>query len=149
MKRTHGKELTRESLPVDFRPAFAGIAAVLSANAISLGFHVYERFPDIDIPLHVSGGFFVGLFAILIRDEQIRRGNVRLGPWWYDLIFVVGFVAIVAIFWELHEYLLDASRVADHLLVKTQLSLGDTVDDLINGMIGGAFALWIHKNPRE
>lgn len=136
------------SLP-HFREAFAGLAAVLAADVISLGFRIYEWFPDIDIPMHVAGGFFVGLFAICVRDELLRRRIISRAPWWYDLIFAVGFVAVVASFWELYEFVLDATYVASHHLLKSQLSVADTVDDLMNGMIGAAFAFWLHGNAKE
>ena len=132
----------------EFRHAFAGIAAVLSANALSLGLHVYELFPNVDVPLHLAGGYFVGMFALATRDELIRRKKLGRAPWWFDLLFVVGFVAIVAIFWELYEYVMDATYVASHHLPKTQLSLGDTIDDLFNGMIGAAVVFWAHGRTR-
>jgi len=134
---------------LDFRHAFAGIAAVLSANRISLGFHVYERFPNIDIPLHLAGGFVAGLFAICIRNELLRRKRIKPAPWWFDLIFAVGFAAIVASLWELHEFLLDVMHMALGDLQRTQLSVGDTVFDLMNGMIGAACAFWIHGNTKK
>jgi len=128
---------------LDFRHAFAGIAAVLCANRMSLGFHVYERFPNVDIPLHLAGGFVAGLFAICIRNELLRRKNIKRAPWWFDLLFVVGFAAMVASFWELYEFVLDATNLALGNLDRTQLSVGDTVFDLMNGMIGATFSFWI------
>ncbi|MEI6510462.1 MAG: hypothetical protein WCO25_00280 [Candidatus Uhrbacteria bacterium] len=141
-------KVENRSLP-EFRHAFAGLAAVLSADVISLGFHVYERFPDIDVPMHVAGGFFVGLFAICVRNELLRRRLIARAPWWYDLIFAVGFVAVVAIFWELYEFVLDATYVASHHLMKSQISVADTVDDLMNGIIGAAFAFWVHGSAKK
>ena len=134
------------SKKLDFRHAFAGIAAVLCANRISLGFRVYERFPDIDIPLHLAGGFVAGLFAICVRNELLRRKQIKRAPRWFDLLFVVGFVAIVASFWELYEFILDATHLALGNLDKTQLSVGDTVFDLMNGMAGATFSFWIFRS---
>ena len=129
---------------LEFRHAFAGIAAVLCANRLSLGFYVYERFPNVDIPLHLAGGFVAGLFAICVRDELLRRKMTKRAPWWFDLLFVVGFAAMVASFWELYEFVLDATHLALGNLDKTQLSVGDTVFDLMNGMAGAAFSHWIY-----
>lgn len=128
---------------LDFRHAFAGIAAVLCANRISLGFHVYERYPDIDIPLHLAGGFVAGLFAICVRNELLRRKAIKRAPWWFDFLFVVGFVAMVACFWELYEFAMDTVSILSGSLDRTQLSVGDTVFDLMNGMFGAAFSYWI------
>ena len=128
---------------LDFRHAFAGIAAVLCANRISLGFHVYERFPNIDIPLHLAGGFVAGLFAICVRNELLRRKKIKRAPWWFDLLFVVGFVATVAAFWELYEFTLDATHRALGDFQRMQPSVGDTVFYTMNGLIGAAFSYWI------
>lgn len=138
------KVTTVNNAGFDFRHAFAGIAAVLSANRISLGFRVYERFPNIDIPLHLAGGFVAGLFAICIRNELLRRKAIKRAPWWFDLLFVVGFVAMVASFWELYEFLTDAISMASESLGRMQPSVGDTVFDLMNGMIGAAVSYWIY-----
>lgn len=122
---------------------------MLSANRISLGFHVYERFPNIDVPLHLAGGFVAGLFAVCVRNELLRRKQIKPAPWWFDLIFVVGLTAIVAIFWELYEFLTDLRNMTLGNLQRTQLSVGDTVSDLLNGMTGAAFAFWLHRSPKR
>ena len=149
MKRIASSARKEKSGSPDFRHAFAGIAAVLVANHLSLSFRVYEVFPEIDIPLHVAGGYFVGILALAVRNALRSQRRVARAPWWYDLAFVVGCTAVVAIGREVFEYVLHATYVASRHLLKTQLSLGDTLDDLANGMIGAAFAFWVRGIDRK
>ena len=54
-----------------------------------------------------------------------------------DMLFAVGFTAIVAILWEFFEYFSDYILQAN-----LQASVEDTLGDLLNGLIGSsAFAL--------
>ncbi|OGL95346.1 hypothetical protein A2348_01435 [Candidatus Uhrbacteria bacterium RIFOXYB12_FULL_58_10] len=119
-----------------YRKAIATGIAVYAVNAISLGLGWYKMFPNIDIPLHLGGGLAAGMFAIALHDDFKRRHQVGRTPAWYDLLFVLGFVALVAIAWEFHEYVLDRTIVTRFNFAINQMSVADTIGDFLNGLIG-------------
>ena len=76
------------------------------------------------------------MFAIALHDDFKRRHQVGRTPAWYDLLFVLGFVALVAIAWEFHEYVLDRTIVTRFNFAINQMSVADTIGDFLNGLIG-------------
>ncbi len=111
---------------------------MFAINLASLGFGWYLTHPDIDIPLHLGGGLAAGMFAIALHDDFKRRHKIGRTPRWYDLLFTLGFVALVAIVWEFHEYVLDRTIFTRYLQAISQLSVADTIGDFLNGLIGAA-----------
>lgn len=115
---------------------------VLAANAVSLAAGFYKIHPNVDIPLHLAGGFGGAMLAIAVHDDFKRRHKIGRTPGWYDLLFTLGFVSLVAIAWEFHEFVFDHTLVTNYRLAITQLSVADTIGDFLNGLIGAA-AGWL------
>jgi len=127
---------------------FTGIAVYLASSAcVALG--VYDAHPNVDIPFHIAGGIAAGMFAIALHDDFKRRHKIGRTPGWYDLLFTLGFVALVAIAWECHEYVLDRTIVADYQLAVNQISVADTIGDFLNGLIGASIGYAVFgRRPR-
>lgn len=121
-----------------YRTAILTGAAVFLTNVASLALGWYLVQPSIDIPLHLGGGLAAGMFAIALHDDFKRRHKIGRTPGWYDLLFVLGFVSLVAITWEFHEYVLDRTLVANYQFAVSQISVADTIGDFLNGLIGAA-----------
>jgi hypothetical protein len=130
-----------------YRTAIAVGATVFTVNLVSLALGWYKAFPSVDIPLHIGGGVAAGMFAIALHDDFKRRHKIGRTPRWYDLLFVLGFVSLVAIAWEFHEYVLDRTLVTRFNLAVSQISVGDTIGDFLNGLIGAA-AAWIFGSSK-
>jgi hypothetical protein len=127
-----------------FQHAFIAIFAVMAVHAVLLYLHAYSVWPDIDVPMHFSGGFAMGLLALAIFSAGHAKSKGQGSHAWYiKPLFVVGFVALVAVLWEFHEFLLDVWFVQNGSWEKTQISLADTMGDLFFGLLGGLAALWI------
>ncbi|NBS41510.1 hypothetical protein EBS80_02520 [bacterium] len=125
-----------------YRAAILTGFAVFFANALSLAFGWYKVVSQIDIPLHLAGGFAVGMLALAILSDLRQRKKLSAAPRWFDYVFTVAFVTFVAVLWEFHEFLLDHTLVWLNHFAKSQISMTDTMDDLLNGMIGGTVAFF-------
>ncbi|MBI4160579.1 MAG: hypothetical protein HY506_01610 [Candidatus Yanofskybacteria bacterium] len=64
---------------------------------------IYFRYPNVDIPAHFLGGFFVALFFIgfLRRSLAAERSLIQ------DLIIIVGASTLVGVLWEFFELIAD------------------------------------------
>jgi peptidoglycan/LPS O-acetylase OafA/YrhL len=123
-----------------YRSALVSGVAVYLASAACVSFGVYDAHPNIDIPFHIAGGITAGMFAIALHDDFKRRHQIGRTPRWYDLLFILGFVALIAIAWEVHEFVLDRTIVLTYHTAINQISVADTIGDFLNGLIGATIA---------
>ncbi len=100
------------------------------------GLDAYRRWPSVDIPLHLFGGLAIAYFLGGGLRILEARGILRPLPAWVRMGLIFGGVNSIALLWELAEWM------ADHLLgTHCQLGLGDTLLDLLLGMLGGLLYL--------
>ncbi len=113
-------------------------------------YNVYWLFRWFDIPMHVSGGFMVGLFAQTGLDYFVhfkkRDKKSDEGLYGSDLVIhkrrflvIFLFVLVVGIIWEFAEWYFG---VTDGL---GSISRLDTIKDVIDDIIGGALSIWFWK----
>ena len=100
---------------------------------------VYVRWPALDIPTHFLGGlviafFFSGAIRVLVRQALIQEPDpfVRL-----SLVFALTCTATV--FWEFAEWTADQTIGTNY-----QVSLNDTMSDMLLGIVGGTIFLLPH-----
>lgn len=118
------------------RVAWLPVVVLLIHEGNAHVFDAYGRWPSIDIPMHLLGGFamayfFSGSLTILCKHQLINPQDrfVRI-----ILVFALTCVAVV--FWEFAEW------VADHTLgTFSQLGLDDTIGDMLCGILGGTVFL--------
>lgn len=127
-----------------FKRAFLLTGIVLLFHAAGLLIHLYWIFPWYDIPLHFGGGFAMGAFGLAlwhqgIEDVKFKSLLRRHLSVWLVPLFVIGFVALVGVAWEMHEFILDMAIGGP----ARQPDLADTMADLFNDLSGGVLALWI------
>ena len=97
-----------------------------------VGWDIYSRFPDFDIPMHFLGGvaityFLGGCYRTARQFELLGNPEKVLYP-----VTVFGLTCVAAVVWEFAEFLMDR-RFGTH----SQPSLDDTLLDLLMGMSGG------------
>lgn len=102
--------------------AFVGLAGLLMVNAWAYENYVYWTHRWADIPMHLFGGFTVGVFLVGFLKEHRATAFLAL-----VLVFSVG--------WEVFEYFFN---IAVEGSGRTYVL--DTASDLINGGIGAAAA---------
>jgi len=129
------------------KKAWLIIGIVLLAHAVGLFFGLYDLISWYDIPMHVGGGFAMGALALAIWHEGIEdvtfKGALeRHLKWWLVPAMVLGFVSLIGIVWELHEWLLDLVLPSDAL---RQPDLPDTMMDFVNDLVGAAAAIFIWR----
>ena len=101
---------------------------------------IYYVLPWIDIPMHFVGGASIapagGSFLALLQ----KQGLINDLPFWLRSLFLMSFVGLAAVSWELWEFSIDV--VFDKHL---QEDLFDTMIDMFLGLSGGLVAstLWI------
>lgn len=117
---------------------------VLAIHAILLLTDGY-RIPQIDIPMHVMGGFAMAMFGLAIHQAVSTKYHTKHSPAWYHYAFVVGFAMLIGIAWEFHEYILDNTINIWYNLPKSQPSLADTMKDFLNDWIGASIAFFLFK----
>lgn len=121
--------------------AIAAIGGVLVLNQIAVIFDLYYHYKWFDIPMHFLGGFVIGLFAIAILNRTIEsiqfKNKSRFGKF-ISPLFILGFVALIGIVWEWHEFLLDQ---INSVAVVHQPSVGDTMADFVLDLFGGLIAM--------
>ena len=108
-------------------------------------FDIYAVFPWFDNVMHLAGGFATGMLGVAIHHNITNEEHRIDTPYWYHILFVVGFVALVAVAWEFHEYLIDNTIGLWYDWPQYQLSLRDTMSDLSLGGLGGLLAAHIFK----
>lgn len=99
-----------------------------------------------DILTHGLGGFSMGLFGLWlwyegIEEIRFKKRFERIVKWWIMPLFVVGFVAIIGIVWEWHEYILDVLRPT----ITRQPSIPDTMLDYFMDLLGAGVAIMVAK----
>lgn len=119
------------------------LAATYLVNHVAGRLGAYAAWPDFDVPMHLIGGFGAGMMGVLLHERLTTPAHRRGLPRSYHALFVLGVVMVIAVAWEFHEYVLDAFNAGRPDWQRMQVSIQDTMGDLLNGMIGGAGAFWL------
>lgn len=124
---------------MSYRPGLYLSLLIMVIHGFALGLDWYGSIPTFDVYMHFSGGLAMGLIALALRASGSRtlRGST---PWWMSAIFVIGFVALIGVLWEFHEFVLDLLS-KDLKAAHAQASLGDTMADLFFDLLGGTVAV--------
>ena len=95
-------------------------------------FHVYDYFLSFDIPMHFIGGMAITYFFI---ESVICAMNTQIigRPSIIGLILIIFLLTCTTtIFWEFAEWIMDKV-----FLIHVQVSLEDTLLDMLLGILGG------------
>ncbi|MEX2369070.1 MAG: hypothetical protein WD552_01595 [Candidatus Paceibacterota bacterium] len=124
------------------------ISAILLAVAHDLVIRLnwYYFYPFTDIPLHVLGGFVIGLFSYLIFSSRRRFRLYDLNSFALLSIIILS-TLFVSLLWELVELVFFLTKDAG-------LSM-ETLSDIIFGLVGAVISwiaielIWRTKNTSE
>ncbi len=117
-----------------FKKAFLLIGLVLAFHGLGLIFDLYYFWDWYDVPLHAGGGFVMAALGLAIWERGQGTGRSWLAP-----LFLIGFVALISVLWELHEFVLDYISSG----VFRQPGLQDTMADFFNDLGGGLLGIAI------
>lgn len=99
---------------------------------LSRGFHAYDRFPPLDIPMHFLGGVVIAYFFHHAALNAATAGLTGPTDRRTHVVLVFALVATATVFWEFAEYLCDRG-FGTH----AQVDLEDTLLDMLLGILGG------------
>lgn len=122
-----------------FKTALIVAISIYVLNEIMGRTGVYGIFPNIDIPMHVMGGFAIAMLGFAFFQKGIGKQKL---PKWFVYLFIVGFVMLIGVFWEFHEWILDRTIHASRHLSFSQSSIDDTMKDLLDDFIGASVAFF-------
>lgn len=135
--RTLATEILRQAA---WAPGLVLAVYLLAARVL----HLFNAYPDLDIPMHFAGGlgaayFFLRSLQIASRYELLGKPN-RLA----HLLLAFSLTCVAAVAWEFAEY------ASDRLLgTHEQLGLDDTMGDLLLGILGSIVLLCLHPGTRR
>lgn len=130
--RRRNTSFIRRWLTTTLRQALWAPGLVLMFWAIAAkGFDAYIRHPNLDIPTHLFGGLASAyFFDVGIANLRESLGQIHVV---FRLALSFSLVAVIAIWWELAEFLSDYF-LGSHL----NLGVADTLGDLFFGLAGAA-----------
>ena len=115
-----------------FLIAFSMLAVL---HIIALTLSLYWHFWWFDIPMHLFGGMVVALGFFTLRDLHI------LGNTWFRLITIISLVFVIAIAWELFEFVAGVPIDENYI--------SDTSLDLLMGVCGGSIGYYVGTRLRN
>ena len=122
--------VTSRALRVLRRAGWAPVL-VFGVHLLASWSALYLRWPALDVPMHFGGGVAIAYFFHCALIEAVAARWLALGARELALM-VFGLTCAAAVGWECAEY------VSDRLLLsRAQLSLSDTLGDMLLGIGGG------------
>ena len=117
---------------------------LFASQIISIFFSFYLMAPWIDNIMHFLGG---GIVAMGMIWWTFYSGKVlesaKNTPKFYTAIVILGFTALVGVFWEFYELAVNVAITKNNYIsLFQQGGLLDTLKDLFVDLLGGAAALW-------
>ena len=128
-----------------FVPFFMFPMTVLLAHLIaSKVLNLYIIFPNLDIPFHYVGGLSIAYTSaqilVYLEKENISTAMNKV----IFLVLIFSLTATATVFWEFVEF------IGDQLLgTNIQISLANTMQDQLMGILGGATYVFIYFKKFE
>jgi uncharacterized membrane protein YjdF len=126
------------------------VAIVLVFHFVGIFFDLYTLVSWYDIPMHFGGGLSMGAVGLAIWNDGIE--DIRFKgwfqkhlKWWLVPFIVLGFVSLIGILWELHEFILDQIFPPISDALKRQPDMPDTMMDFVMDLLGGIAALIVFR----
>ncbi len=120
---------------------FLSAFVVMGINYLAEFFQIYSGYHWFDIPMHLAGGFTIGLLSIGVVRAYLSAERYERG---YSLLFVVVGVLFVGIVWEMLE-----------AYFKVAILYGgnywfDTIKDLLMDTLGGILSyICFHPHTKK
>lgn len=114
------------------------------AQIISLVFSLYWKAPWIDNIMHFWGGgaAAMGMIWWTFYSAKVSVSTKNLSKF-YTAVIILGFVALVGVFWEFYELAVDRIITKNNYIsLLQQGGLLDTLKDLFVDLAGGSVAMW-------
>ena len=117
---------------------FAYLIFVVFAYFLGTVINFYDRFPNYDTLMH----FLSGVLEAYIAINLLKRNDTLL-----DILFVLGFVSLISVGWEIFEFTSSIILKVDPQRVEIT-GVTDTMKDLIVALIGAILFLILYKRKK-
>lgn len=117
------------------------LAVILTFHSAAFINHWYWTIWWFDIPMHFSGGLWLAMIFFYLTNPRLKIASYQ---WPFTFIFVLGFVALGGVSWELAEFLYDVFISSRGYFGVAQLGAVDTVGDLFFDLCGGAALFFLY-----
>lgn len=121
------------------------VIIVAIMNGAANYWHLYFYIWWLDIPMHLIGGFWVGLTALVIYFSE-KHTLPTNGSWGTVFAVALGATLVVGIGWEVFEWSVDWINGMVHLDVTD--TLADIGNDFIGAIIATVLFTWKGYNTR-
>ncbi len=101
-------------------------------------FGLYGIWPNLDVPMHVLGGFVTMWSITRVLALLPKSWQPVIRPALANYFFWLGLVAMVTIAWEIYELIFDFFHP-----FPTPMTVADTLGDMVNGLIGANIWLFV------
>ncbi len=131
------KPIALRCIKKSLREAGWAPALVFAVHAIAaMVFDIYSHMPRFDIPMHFTGGAAMAYFLHrLFINASLMDIIAPYHALTHRILVLTGTIT-VAVFWEFAEFILDET-----MGTVTQAGLGDTLGDLLFGILGAGLFL--------
>lgn len=129
----------------------AFLVALFVFQVSSIIFSLNWRFPWIDNLAHFWGGAVAGMVMIWWTFCSVKTSpKTKDLPKFYSFVAMLGFVALVGIFWEFYELAIDRLITKNNYISILQAGgLIDTMKDLFVDLLGGSAVILKFFNERK
>lgn len=131
----------------------AFLVFLFAFQVVSIIFSLYWRMPWIDNFTHFLGGATAGMGMIWWTFYSAKAFPVTMTknlPKIYTLVVILGFVALVGVFWEFYELITDRLITKNNYISVLQSGgLIDTMKDLFVDLLGGSAVMWRFFKERK
>ncbi len=117
------------------------ILFIASVNLLADYWHLYYYIWWLDIPMHILGGLWIGLTVLSIYYRKSKRGKKDHLPL-FVYTLTIATVLFIGIAWEIYEF------AVDRVVAAFGISLGDSLKDLVDDLLGGVLAAFIFVRRR-
>jgi len=118
-----------------------GVFLIHQLAASGFRANLYDVYPWLDIPMHLAGGFaiavFIGISLRILAEEKC----IALDDALVRSVLILSLTTTAAVIWEFAEWSCD--RV---LATRSQVSLDDTMLDVLLGMVGGTTSILLFES---
>ena len=116
---------------------------VLGIHIMAHVLNIYDRFPNLDLPMHFFGGLGMAFLLHRASINAYRSGLTRPYQPGRHRLFVFTSTFTVALAWEFSEFVTGWYSAG-----KTREGMNDTIGDLVLGIIGCLFFLILASRSR-
>lgn len=117
--------------PIHFSFFGASLITLAVVHILATQFSLYWKYSWFDIPTHLLGGMVI-VFGIFL----VPLFGVRLHKRHYSFWYVLGYVLLIGIAWELFEMAIGMTRFETNVV-------NDLLIDLAMDLVGGALGFYI------